>query len=149
MPSDDITSLLKASSEGNQLAAEGLYQNVYDELQIIAHSHRRRWQGNETLNTTAIINEAYLKISKGNYENRTHFYAIASKAMRQVLVSYAQSKNTLKRNGQSVDIESIDLLPAKDGNTVEDLISIDQLLTTIENNDIRQSQIVECRVLAV
>ena len=123
------------------------YTHIYNELRVIAHSHRRRWNGNDTLNTTAIIHEAYLKMANGNshYKNRKHFLSTASKAMRQVLVNYAERSNAEKRQlRESVDdVQSINHI---NQSTLEELLYIDQLLKKIEDNNQRHCKIVECRI---
>ena len=98
----DITKLLQAASDGDAAAGDALFEAVYHELRTIARAHRRRWRGNETLNTTALINEAYVRLAKldrASYADRSHFYATASRAMRQVLINYAERISTAKRGG--------------------------------------------------
>lgn len=147
MNSGEITQLLEASSTGDTRAADALFRNVYQELRIIAQSQRRRWQGNETLNTTALIHEAYVKLAdgKGSYKNRTHFYATASRAMRQVLVNYAERSKADKRSAEYADTE-IEGIAQSNATTIEDLLAIDGLLKQLANESERRCQIVECRV---
>jgi len=148
---DDITELLHLSGQGDSQAAEALLNNVYQELRVIAHSHRRRWQGNDTLNTTALIHEAYAKLAEGNqknnnqYENRTHFFATASKAMRQVLVNYAERNKADKRLAEYATLDE-NQLPSPNDTTVEELLSINALLNKLEAENERGCRIVECRV---
>lgn len=144
---DDITELLHQSGSGDAKAAEALFNNVYQELRVIAHSHRRRWQGNDTLNTTALIHEAYAKLAEGqgNFHNRTHFYATASKAMRQVLVNYAERNRADKRQAEYATLDENDL-PSAEHSTIDELLAIDQLLHKLETENERGCRIVECRV---
>lgn len=147
MSSGEITQLLEASSTGDTCAANALFRNVYQELRVIAQSQRRRWKGNETLNTTALIHEAYVKLAdaKGSYKNRTHFYATASRAMRQVLVNYAERSKADKRSAEYADIK-IEEIARNDGSTIDELLAIDGLLKQLANESERRCQIVECRV---
>ena len=116
MPSqNDVTALLDAVREGKG-DHERLYAHVYDELHRIAHRHRARWSGNDTLNTTALVHEAYVKVSggEGAYENRAHFLAVASRAMRQVLVTYAEAQRAQKRGGGVPDLPLDESLAGRD-----------------------------------
>ncbi len=144
----EITRLLDAAGEGDQAAASTLYEQVYDELRVIARAQRRRWYGDDTLGTTALISEAYLRLGGAaglNYANRTHFYATASRAMRQVLLNYAQRRRAAKRGGDQplLDLESIEVA---DEGALEELIQINELLQNIEASAPRQARVFECRV---
>lgn len=144
----DITQLLELVSDGDERASDALFSSVYQELQKIARAHRRRWHGNETLNTTALIHEAYLKLANGrggNYRNRSHFFATASKAMRQVLMNYAERVSAAKRGGGAMRVTLSGHLPFTE-DTVDELLAIDELLTRIEQNNARHGQLFECRV---
>lgn len=141
----EITSLLKAAEHGDLESADRLFQLIYSELRLIAKSHRRRWVGNETINTTALIHEAYLKLQgQGNWTSRTHFYATAARAMRQILVNYAQQKKAGKRGSGTPDLALDNVLLATE-KAVEDSLSLHQLLTQIEKDKPRWCRIVECR----
>lgn len=99
----NITRLLQEASAGNRQASDALFESVYHELRAIAGAQRRRWSGNETLNTTALINEAYVRLANqtlAGYRDRSHFFATASKAMRQILVNYAERLATAKLGEQ-------------------------------------------------
>ena len=144
----DITKLLKLASDGDKRASDALFSSVYSELQKIARAHRRRWRGNETLNTTALIHEAYLKLANGSvadYKNRSHFYATASKAMRQVLINYAERISAAKRGGGAMRVTLSGHLPIAD-DTVDELLAINELLVEIERTNVRHSRLFECRV---
>ena len=123
------------------------YSDIYKELRVIAHSHRRRWNGNETLNTTAILHEAYIKLANvnGDYKNRKHFFSTASKAMRQVLVNYAERSSAEKRQLRETENDP-QLINMDNRNTLEDLLYIDQLLKKVEDRNHRHCRIVECRI---
>lgn len=143
--SDDITALLKGATEGDQAAADRLFQVIYEELRIIAKSHRRRWIGNETLNTTALIHEAFVKLDgQAHWNSRTHFYATAAKAMRHILVNYAEKKRAGKRGGGVADLPLDEILVVGD-EAVDDALELHQALEQLENDRPRWCRIVECR----
>lgn len=144
----DITVLLEAAQRGESQAAADLYARVYEELHQIARAQRRRWKGNDTLNTTALIHEAFLKLAGDqgfDWQGRVHFFATASKAMRQVLVNYARMRNAAKRGGGVAELTLEENLLADD-RAVEDVLSIHDALTELEANNERRGHIVECRV---
>jgi RNA polymerase sigma factor (TIGR02999 family) len=146
--SGDITQLLERASSGDRQASDALFESVYQELRSIARAHRWRWRGNDTLNTTALISEAYVKManrSLDNYRDRAHFFATASKAMRQVLINYAEKLATAKR-GQNPIRVTLSGLSAQDDGTVDELLHIDALLNKLEDNNPRQCRLFECRV---
>lgn len=148
MGSESITVLLSAARDGREGAGERLFTAVYDELRVLARSNRRRWRGNETMNTTALIHEAFLKLSgseKLDWKNRTHFYATASKAMRQILINYATHANAAKRGGKAPDLPA-DEVPLISQSTAEDLLLLTQLLEPLEKDSPRRCRVVECRV---
>ncbi len=148
--SDAITVLLDAARRGEQHAADDLFAAVYDELHKLARANRRRWRGNETMNTTALIHEVYLKISgqqKLDWENRTHFYATAAQAMRQVLINYAERARAGKRGG-GVPNAPLDGVAAMSESTAEELLLLTEQLAPLEQENPRRCRVVECRVLA-
>ena len=145
---ESITELLAATRGGDAQATERLFALVYSELRSIARSQRRRWVGNHTINTTALIHEAYLKLSDGaaaGFANRTHFYATASRAMRQILVNYAEQQSAAKRGGDVVQIplEEAEFATAA---TADELLDLESLLRALDAEDPRRCRIVECRV---
>ena len=143
-----ITQLLQAAATGSREARDALFDSVYQELRHIAKAQRRRWSGNDTLSTTALINEAYLRLAKNDlasYENRTHFFATASRAMRQVLINYAKRVSAVKRGGDALRV-TVDEFMAADQATVDELLRINELLEGIEAENPRHCRVVECRV---
>jgi RNA polymerase sigma factor (TIGR02999 family) len=143
-----ITHLLELASAGDQRANDALFESVYQELRTIARAHRRRWHGNETLNTTALISEAYVKLAKrplDGYRDRAHFFATASRAMRQVLINYAEKLATAKRGRNPVRV-TLSGISADDDNTIEELLQIDALLNKLEADNARRCRLFECRV---
>ncbi|MEM9983457.1 MAG: ECF-type sigma factor, partial [Bacteroidota bacterium] len=127
-----------------------LFPYVYQELRKVAK--RVRWQsyGLETMNTTALVHEAYLKMvdqRSANFQNRSHFFYIAARAMRQVLINYAQRAHAEKRGGAGRDmsLEQLDFqIPLNDG-LIDDLLSLDEVLTQLQALSERQAKVVECR----
>ena len=145
---EDITRLLKEASSGDRQAHDELFDAVYEELRAIARAHRRRWTGNDTLNTTALIHEAYVKLANGElaeYRDRTHFFATASKAMRQILVNYAERNAAAKRGGNLKQITLSDNLAGAD-DSLDDILIIEELLVQLETQSERQCRVFECRV---
>lgn len=144
----DITQLLQAAAGGDRHASDELFTTVYHELRKIARAHRNRWQGNHTLNTTALIGEVYLKLANkdlASYESRTHFYATASKAMRQILISYAERASAAKRGGDAIQVTLPDL-ELDSGNTLDELLIINALLEKLEAENPRHGKLFDCRV---
>ena len=144
----DITRLLQAASAGDGQADNDLFDRVYGELRKIANAHRRNWRGNDTLNTTALINEAYLKLADrggSDYKNRTHFYATASKAMRHILINYAERRSAAKRGGGVEPIQLEDM-PVGVDDALDELLEINSLLERLDNESPRRCRIAECRV---
>ena len=146
--SGEVTRLLGALRRGegvDDAKREDLFRRVYDELHAIARRHRARWTGNDTLNTTGLVHEAYLKlVGGGDYDSRMHFLAVASKAMRHILISYAERQAASKRGGGSPDLELSEAVLVPEART-EELRDLGEALTRLEAVDARAAQIVECR----
>lgn len=127
---ESITRLLEATRRGDVLAADRLFSAVNGELRILARSQWRRWQGNETINTTTLIHEAFIKLSgtesMNEYTNRTHFYATASKAMRQILINYAEQRRAGKRGSDAVRVE-VDKVELITDATADELLQLEPL----------------------
>jgi RNA polymerase sigma factor (TIGR02999 family) len=149
-----VTRVLEALRAGDASAFDGLFPLVYDELHRIAARERRRWDGDETLNTTALVNEAYLKLvgqSAPDWRSRAHFLAVASTAMRQILIDYAKRSRAAKRGGGRAhlalhEIESALRTPGDDPGVREEvLVALDEALGRLQGHDPRQARIVECR----
>ena len=151
LDSKSVTRLLQAIDNGEPLEdVEGaeLFDAVYEQLRDLAHRHRVFWSGNNTLNTTALIHEAYLKIegSESGFESRSHFLAVASKAMRHILISYARAKSAEKRGGDAtvLPLHEVDAEPSKPARYGE-LIALERALSDLQKQDARAARIVECR----
>lgn len=144
----EITKLLQLASAGDQRASDSLFNSVYEELKVIARARRRSWRGNNTLNTTALIHEAYLKLAGdelADYGSRSHFFATASKAMRQILMNYAEKVSAAKRGGNAVRVTLSGHMPVTD-DALDDLLVINELLVELEKTNARHCQLFECRV---
>lgn len=153
--SSDTTELLVASSAGDRDALDALLQRMYDDLRMIAHARLRRQRPGETMNTTGLVHEAYLRLVDGKHvglRDRAHFFAIAARAMRFVLVDYAREQSAQKRGGGIADIrfDGRDVageLDRPDDATRRalDLISVDVALGRLAAFDERLSELVELR----
>ena len=144
----DITTLLRASGQGDANATDQLFQLIYAELRTLAKANRRRWVGQDTLNTTSLINEAFIKLrGRDDWSSRTHFYATAAKAMRHVLVNYAEQKKAAKRGGDVPDLRLDQVLLTSD-DAIEEALNLDQTLSRLDQDKPRWARIVECRVFA-
>jgi RNA polymerase sigma factor (TIGR02999 family) len=143
----DLTMVLQAVRDGDHHAADHLFQCVYGELHRIARGQRRRWGGNETMNTTALVHEAYLKLVNQEvaaWKDRAHFFGVAAKAMRHILINYAERQVAVKRGGGAVHVPLDDtVLVAPEA--AEDLLALDAALTALAAVHERSSRVVECR----
>lgn len=143
----EVTQLLLAWNNGNQAALQQLMPLVYNELHKLASSCLRWERPGHTIEATALVNEAYLKLIDQNqvqWQNRTHFFCIAARIMRRILVQYARDRKAEKRGGgaQRVSLEKVILL-AEERNL--DIIALDDALNLLAQNDPRKSQLVELR----
>lgn len=143
----NITQLLKDWGEGNQQVLDELMPLVYEELRRQAARHLRRERPDHTLQTTALIHEAYLKLvgQEVDWQNRSHFFAIASQAMRRILVDHARTRHREKRGGIAENLPLEEALVAGTGGTRIDLVDLDEALTRLAKLDPRQAKIVELR----
>ena len=144
---EDVTRLLRAVRDGEPEAVDALLPLVYDELRVLAHRQRLRWSGMETLNTTALVHEAYLKLvnqGDADWKSRAHFYHIAARAMRYILLDYARARKAAKRGGDRQRVPFDDaLLPTEEA--ADEILALDAALTRLETLNPRGSRIVECR----
>ncbi len=145
--SQQITHLLLAWGQGDQAALETLMPLVYGELRKVAARHLRGQREGHTLQTTALVNEAYLRLidaSQVQWQNRAHFFAVAAHFMRRILVDFARTRNYQKRGGgaQAVELdEAMILAPER----CADLLALDEALTRLQALNERQAQVVELR----
>lgn len=143
----DITQLLVSISNGNQMGYNQLFPLVYDELRLIARNQLNSEYQKHTLCKTELIHETYLKMidqSQVDFNDRTHFYAIAARCMRQLLVDYARKKNAQKRGGDKKDLPlNEDIIDMR--KHAQQIIDLDEYLTELTELDERLAKIVELR----
>ena len=145
--SDNVTRLLLEWGDGNQQALEALVPLIYKELRNLAHNFLYRERPGHTLQTTALVHEAYLKLIDQNdarWQNRAHFFAIAAQAMRRILIDSARKHAAAKRGGPQEELsldEVADIALEPDSN----LLKLDEALNELAKIDPRQSRIVELR----
>ena len=148
----EITRLLVAWGQGNPAAAEQLWPLVYAELRRLASSYLRRERGDHTLQPTALVNEAYLRLVgyPPQAENRAHFFGIAARAMRQVLTEYARKRDAEKRGGewQFVSLTAAEQRGGATPSLEVELLALDQALTRLEAFDPGLARLVELRYFA-
>jgi RNA polymerase sigma factor (TIGR02999 family) len=144
---EEVTQLLVAWSNGDQSALDRLIPLVHDELHRLAHRYMGREHSGHTLQTTALVNEAYLRlIDAGNmrWQNRAHFFAISANLMRRILVDYARSRNYVKRGGEAHHV-SLDEAAIFSEDRAPDLVALDDALQGLAAFDPRKSRVVELR----
>lgn len=152
----EVGILLSRLREGDATAFDELFPILYDELHAIASRQRRAWQGNETLDTTALLHETYVKLAErecNDWLDRAHFMHAAARAMRHILINYAERSAAEKRGGgrppATLDRIADILSSGRSGAfEVEVLIALDRALEELGQVDARAAQIVECRVFA-
>ena len=152
---ESVTRLLKALQDGDESALDDLFVQVYDELHSMAHNKRRNWIGKDyTLNTTALVHEAYIKLmehSVHDWNSRAHFMGVAAKAMRHILINYAEKRRTKKRGGdvKKVSLEeertTIDDVIDMSDEQADKLLAIETAIKKLEKNNERQVRIIECK----
>ena len=143
----DVTRLLRAWSGGDSEALTALTPLVYEELHRRAHWHMRRENAGHTLQTTALVNEAYLRLvdmRQVSWRDRAHFFALASRVIRHVLVDAARSRRSLKRGGDAPP-EALDDDVLVSEKPPADIIALDDALRALSAIDERKSQVVELR----
>jgi RNA polymerase sigma factor (TIGR02999 family) len=145
-----LTQLLNSAGENSE-AIDKIWPLVYNELRNLAHLELRKERKGHTLNTTALVHEAYLKLIKhppeGEWDGRHHFFGIAARAMRQILVNYAKKRNRKKRGGKQTPVEfeeGIYLTEEK----AEEIVALDEALERLEKINERQARVIECRYFA-
>jgi RNA polymerase sigma factor (TIGR02999 family) len=148
-----VPGLLARLDAGDADAADQLFALLYDEMRRLARRQRARWQGDETMNTTALVHEAYLKLvgqARIGVESRAHFLALAARAMRHVLCNYARGRRARKRGGEA-ELLPLDEAGAADpaasaaNEQLDMLMALDAALRRLEEMDPRQARVVECR----
>jgi RNA polymerase sigma-70 factor (ECF subfamily) len=143
-----ITELLVAWSQGDQVVLDQLMTLVENELRRIAHNFMRRENGHHTLQTTALVNEAYLKLidqRSVNWQNRAHFFALSAQVMRRILLNHARDKVAEKRGGRHAEHVNIDDVQILTPEKSRELIALDEALVELAEVDELKSRIVELR----
>lgn len=144
---ENVTVLLRKWSEGDESALEQLTPLVYDELHRLAHQHMRRESAGHVLQTSALINEAYLRLvdqPRIEWESRAHFFGIAARLMRRILVDDARKRSAAKRGGSLIQVP-LDEATSMANEQAASVAALDNALKTLETVDARQGQIVELR----
>ena len=143
----EITSLLVEWSNGDKAALDKLFPLVERELHRLAHSYMRRENREHTLQTSALVNEAYIRLvdqKNTHWQNRAHFFGIAAKIMRRILLNYARDRRRKKRGGDAVQIPLSDVAIMSDQKSAQ-LIALDEALNKLAEIDERKSRVVELR----
>ena len=146
---NEVTQLLVAWSNGDQVARDELMSVVYQELHRLAHKYMRRESPDHTLQTSALVNEAFLRLvdqRNVQWQNRSHFYAIAAQMMRRILVDYARNRRYAKRGGGLREIPLDETMLSDDRS--HEVVALDDALLELAKIDSRKSQIVELRFFA-
>lgn len=147
----ELTRLLEEAADGDREALDRVFTVVYRELRHIASMQRNGWRQNQTLNTTALVHEAYLKLASADsagFSNRAHFLAVASKAMRQALVSYARMKNAERRGAGAPHVELNEALQGSNPVTEQgalNILEVHDALERLEALNERHARVVEAR----
>jgi RNA polymerase sigma factor (TIGR02999 family) len=142
-----VTQLLAQWSHGDNAALAELAPLVYDELRRLAHHFMEGQRPNHTLQTTALVNEAYLRLAdqtNPRWQNRAHFFAVAARAMRQILVSYARSQRSEKRGGGAFKVE-LDEAALVSPEQSKEIVDLHEALEQLSTLDSRKAQVVELK----
>ena len=145
-----VTQLLAEWSHGDDAALAELTPLIYEELRRLAHHYMGGQRPDHTLQTTALVNEAYLRLAdqtNPNWQSRAHFFAVAARAMRQILVSYARSNRAQKRGGGGAKIE-LDEAAILSPEQSKEIVDLHEALERLGTLDSRKAQVVELKYLA-
>ena len=143
----EITGLLVAWSDGDESALDRLIPLVYEELRKLAHRYMSRERPGHTLQTTALVNEAYVRLvnwKEVQWQNRAHFFAVSAQMMRRILVDFARNRQYLKRGGGALQVSLGEAAALTECRT-SDLVALDEALTALFEVDKRKGQVVEMR----
>lgn len=143
----EITQLLAAARDGDPRAMDRLIPLVYGELRAVARRHLARERPGHTLDTGALVHEAYLKLiglDRIQWRDRVHFFALSARLMRQILINHAERRNAQKRGG-GFDVASLDEVGVATDNGMQHLVALDEALRQLEQLNERQCRVVECR----
>lgn len=143
----EVTQLLVAWTDGDETALAKLTTLVHEELRRLARRYMRRESSGHTLQTTALVNEVYLRLidaTSVQWQNRAHFFAISANLMRRILIDYARSGNYVKRGGGAIHV-SLDEAAVFSPKRAPDLLALDEALSALAEMDPRKSQVIELR----
>ena len=146
-PAPDVTLLLNKLAAGDQKAASELIPLIYAELRRLAARHLSHERSDHTLQATALVHEAYLKLAAqkdAKWQNHAQFFGVASQAMRRILVDYARGKQRIRRGGKQQKVSLDDVLLVAPGRT-DEVLAVHESLSRLEMLDVRQARIVELR----
>jgi len=157
-PQSEVSQLLRQVAAGDRGAVDKLFALVYDELRTLARAQRRRRGRNDSLNTTGLVHEAYLKLvgqDAPDWRDRGHFHAVAATAMRHILIDHARRAQAARRGGRQLHL-SLDRLESSLATSGEQLltdepellVTLDEVLTRLQQHSEREVRIVECRFFA-
>jgi RNA polymerase sigma factor (TIGR02999 family) len=152
---EEVTQILAAARQGDGSAMDRLMALVYDELRAVARRQLRRWRPGQTLDTTALVHEAYLRLvdqAGASWQDRNHFLSVAGVAMRHILVDAARRRSARKRGGEGVKISLDELRPGQSGPDASgaaiEILALDEALTSLAARNERLSRLVELRFFA-
>lgn len=141
----EVTQLLAAWSDGDRSALDRLLPQVEDELHLLAHRYMSKERGNHTLQTTALMNEAYLKLidQRVHWQNRAHFFGIAAQIMRRILIDHARKHLGANRGGgQTISLDDVAVVGDE---RAAELVALDEALKSLAKVDVRKGRVVELR----
>lgn len=148
LSADNLTELLIEWREGDKTALDKLTPLVYDELRRIAHRYARRERNGHTLQTTALVNEAYLRLAGTKnieWQNRAHFFAVTAQVMRNVLIDHARRRLYAKRGGKAQQVPIDDVPLEMSEQRADELVVLDEALSDLAKLDQRKARVVELR----
>jgi RNA polymerase sigma-70 factor, ECF subfamily len=143
----EVTQLLRAWGEGDASACDQLYRVVYSELRRLAHRYMHRENPGHTLQTTALVNEAYLRLAHSkdvDWKDRAHFFAVSANIMRRILIDEARARRAERRGGDAQQVTLDDLVDIPQAPT-QDLLALDEALDRLARVDERKTKVVELR----
>ena len=146
-PPEQVTQLLTEWRQGNDAALSELTPLVYEDLRRLAHRYMSGQRPDHTLQATALVNEAYLRLAdqtNPNWQNRAHFFAVAARAMRQILVNYAESYRAQKRGGGALKVE-LDEAALVSAEQSKEIVDLHEALEKLAAQDLRKAEVVELK----
>lgn len=151
MDSGEFTRVLQLASNGDGDAVDRLFVTLYDELRSMARQKLAKERSDHTLQATALVHEAYVRLVDQHgvqWKNRAHFFAVAARVMRQILVDHARRRSAKKRAGDKQRVSLNEALTVSVGNPSPDLIALDAALTRLQETEPEKAQVVEMRFFA-